>query len=272
MDHLIAKTKGRNNGFRKVISDRRIFEQPQDLENYKAYDPRYKLEEDEWYAINDFSENGFCIDFLIRPFVSTDFDQIPLDSFNNIEYLCAIQEGVYYFQKVGSKQFIRKKILSLNSLSLTENEPVIVINDTADAIYNKNQDRLYFKSLPSITSIFKGIDLLYREATQQETQNFLESNFIKLDNGYSATLVKTPNRKRIALVMDTLNNFSTEQKENIFKYISSYCEDLNFSENDGNFTITSEDDLKKLLYGIEERYYTTQSGGEKRLANSVTRL
>ena len=36
------------------------------------------------------------------------------------------------------------------------------------------------------------------------------------------------------------------------------------------FHVESEDDLKKLLYGIEQRYYTTKVGNEKRLANSIT--
>ena len=39
-----------------------------------------------------------------------------------------------------------------------------------------------------------------------------------------------------------------------------------------NFTIESENDLKSLLYGIEQRYYTTLLGNEKRLANSVTTI
>jgi hypothetical protein len=33
-----------------------------------------------------------------------------------------------------------------------------------------------------------------------------------------------------------------------------------------------EEELKKLLYGIEQRYYTTRQGGERRLANSITPL
>jgi hypothetical protein len=43
-----------------------------------------------------------------------------------------------------------------------------------------------------------------------------------------------------------------------------------FDENDESFSISNEEDLKKLLYGIEQRYYTTKVGNEKRLANSIT--
>lgn len=36
--------------------------------------------------------------------------------------------------------------------------------------------------------------------------------------------------------------------------------------------ITSEESLKLLLYGIEERFYTTAIGHKKRIANSVVAL
>ena len=38
------------------------------------------------------------------------------------------------------------------------------------------------------------------------------------------------------------------------------------------FDIGSEKELKELIYGIEQRYYTTEIGNEKRLANSVIKL
>lgn len=39
-----------------------------------------------------------------------------------------------------------------------------------------------------------------------------------------------------------------------------------------SFEVGSEDELKMLLYGIEQRFYTTVVGGEKRIANSVIPL
>jgi hypothetical protein len=38
---------------------------------------------------------------------------------------------------------------------------------------------------------------------------------------------------------------------------------------DTSFEVGTEDELKMLLYGIEQRFYTTIVGGEKRIANSV---
>lgn len=63
MNHLLAKTKGRNANFFKVISNTAIFELPDDLDNPVEYDTDYKLEDDEWFAINHFSEKEYCIEF-----------------------------------------------------------------------------------------------------------------------------------------------------------------------------------------------------------------
>lgn len=273
MNHLLAKTKGRNGDFFKVISNEEIFELPDDLDNPIEYDSDYKLEDDEWFAIAEFSEKDYCIEFLTRRFISTDFNQIPREGYINIDYLCAYQTGVYYFQKISTSQVIRKKYFAFSDApTLIENEPIIVIDNYPDAIYVKNEDILYFKKLTAISGIFRGIDQLYQEATQEETEEFLDNDFILLTNDYSADKVKKANRKRIAMAMETLQTFSPAQKQDIFSYIREYCEDLVFDENAENFTISREEELKKLLYGIEQRYYTTRQGGERRLANSIISL
>lgn len=271
MNHLIAKTKGRNGDYFKVISDEQIFELPDDLDNPIEYEADHKLDEDSWFAITEFSEKDYCLDFLTRRFVSADYRQLPQASYTNIDFLCAYQSGVYYFQKISSKQLIQRKWFNISAEpTLYDNSPIIVIDEYADAIYIKNEDTLYFKNLASISSIFKGIDILYREATQQETEEFLENDFISLSEDYTAENVKKANRKRIALAQATLQTFTRRQKKQIFSYIREYCEDLEFDEDAENFSISNEEDLKKLLYGIEQRYYTTRIGNEKRLANSIT--
>jgi hypothetical protein len=62
------------------------------------------------------------------------------------------------------------------------------------------------------------------------------------------------------------------EKKQIVKYISKYCKNLKTNEDKNTFDIGSEKELKELIYGIEQRYYTTEIGNEKRLANSVIKL
>ena len=136
-----------------------------------------------------------------------------------------------------------------------------------DAIYCQDNDTLYFRRLESITSIFKGIDQIYREATDEETAQFLQSNFIQLGETYTAENVKTANRKRIALASKTISNLAPQDRDNIFTYIGEYCPALKTPDN--KFAISGENELKLLLYGIDQRFYTTLVGNEQRIANSV---
>jgi len=273
MDHLLAKTKGSKGDFFKVISNQSFFKLPEDLNNTTSYNYNYILEDDEWFKIDQFSEKDFCIDFLRKSFISTEYNQITVQDYSNINYLIAYQSKIYYFQKLSSNHVIQKKFFAISDApTLIDNTRIIIINDFPDAIYDKEADIFYFKRLSLISAIFKGIEVLHKEATQEETEFFLANDFIKLSDNYSANDVKTMNRKRIAMAMDTLQNFSIQEKNSIFTYIKEYCQELNFDEELKNFSISSEDELKKLLYGIEQRYYTTRIGNEKRLANSIMKL
>ena len=94
-------------------------------------------------------------------------------------------------------------------------------------------------------------------------------DFITKD-GITVEVVKTPNRKRIALAMETLKHLNKKQKKEIYGYIAEYCPGL--SDGKSKFTVSSNEDLALVLYGIEQRFYTTPVGEEKRIANSVIKL
>ena len=97
-------------------------------------------------------------------------------------------------------------------------------------------------------------------------------DIINLCQGFTADKVKTANRKRIKAAMDKYNNFSEIQKQKLPNYLRLYNADLTFDDNSGKFTISSEVELTNLLNGINQRYYTTEIDGEKRLASAVIKL
>lgn len=274
MNHLLAKKIGRTGEYVKMISDNDIFNLPNDLDNPRQYDTDYKLEDDEWFGIEKFSETDFCINLLRTDFNSAEYNQIAMLDYTKLEYLCSYQdEQYYYFQKLSKSQTIKRKWFTLSrEPEIQIDNPIIILKELPDAIYDRDKDILYFKKLTSITTIFPGIGNLYREATQADTEQFLENEFINLTNEYDASKVKKANRKRIAMAMDTFSTFNQQQRDYIYDYIKEYCIDLEFSDEDRNFNIGSEESLKQLMYGIEQRYYTTPIGNEKRLANSVTTI
>lgn len=273
MDHVLAKVKRlTKKPFFKLVSDHTLYENTNiNLANCVPYSPDHNLDEDSWFKIEQFSQQPFCIDLLEKNFDSKDYDDLKKEQFPNIAYIFSIQGEDFYFQKITASLFIRKKIIGFGeTAAIEESSNRLVINDQPDAVYFKQSDTLVFRNLAAISGIFKGIDALYREATQQETEVFLQEDFIALKDNYDAHKVSKPNRKRIALAMDSLKKLSDQERVDILSYIGDYCnQKIKFDQATKKFEIATDDELKLLLYGIEQRFYTTLFGQERRLANSV---
>lgn len=272
MEHICVKLKQRGQEkYRKMLSvEENIFpEFDPDSVSTLSYAPGATIQDDDWFCIQNVKSQDYSIDLFSEAYTTSDFQKLSRIDFERIEYLFILGDRFISFQNITKSNLLSKKrIFSMgDDFKYETNCSDVVIKDLPDAIYDKNSDSLYFRRLESITSIFKGIDLLYREATQRETDCFLANDFICLKDNYSGDKVKTANRKRIALAIKTLEGLSETDKANIFNYIGEYCSELKVTDN--SFEVGSENELKMLLYGIEQRFYTTQVGGEKRLANSV---
>ncbi|EPL3049033.1 ATP F0F1 synthase synthase [Morganella morganii] len=273
MDHILIKVKGlRKKPYRKLISDYKLFEAIDiNIDYCVTYSPDHNLDEDTWFKVEQFSQQPFSLDIFNQPFDSKDYDDATKEQFSKISYLVSVQNQGFYFQKITPALFIRKKIIAFGeSAKIEQSESRLIINTIPDAIYIKEFDSLVFRNLATISSIFPGIDMLYKEATNEEVENFLSEPFIELSSEYEVEKVSKPNRKRVALAMATLATMSSEDKVNMLTYIDGYCDQrLNFDQENNKFLISTDDELKHLLYGIEQRFYTTPFGHEKRLANSV---
>lgn len=273
MSYLMVKLKGEENHKKilKLDEDNSLFP-AYDTTYTQEYDPKYILDEEECFTLNRFSERSYFIDILKRDFSDVEYNTLTEIKESKIEFILWIDESSYYFQRVTPSQIVERKFLNFNRNQLIEDGPSLVIKDKADAFYDKESDVLYFKNLNAIKGIFPGIDYLFREATEEEVKVFLNQDFIKLDNHYGVDSVKTYNRKRIALVNSLLNQMDKNQLDSTLEYVRKYCNDLKFDDNDQKFILESEGDLKSLVFGIDQRFYTTEVSREKRLANSVTKL
>lgn len=273
MNHLIAKIKNnRKNPIKLVVSGKSIFNSiTLSTSSFLDYKSDHNLDEDSWFKVNEFSKQSYFLDFLNLDFDSKEYQSISKTEFKDICYLCSIQEGDFYFQKVSPSLFLQKNLLSFGELiEIETSKNKIIINNIPDAIYIKSKDQLIFKNISTISSIFQGIDQLYKEATNEQVVEFLQQPFIKKAIGFEAANVSKPNRKRIALALETLSKLSQEDKIEIFSYIHSYCnEKLSIDLEESCCVISNDEELKNLIYGIEQRFYTTPFSKEKRLANSV---
>lgn len=277
MNSILAKLKRlRKNVYRKVLSDCNLYEMHTASTNdYPVYNSDHNLDEDSWFAFNDFSKSKYFIDLLNPNFDFKDINDIKRDQFSEMAYLCAIQDGEFYFQKITPSTYLsRKKLLHFGeTVTIEDSSNRLLVCSIPDAIYKKKFDTLIFKNLSAIASIFPGIDELYKEATKAQVVNFLENNLVSLTNKYSSDSVSKPNRKRIGLAIATLDAMSAKDRGNIILYIKNYSDGrLKFNNKTNSFEISTDEELKNLLYGIEQRFYTTAIGKVKRIANSVQNI
>ncbi len=276
MNNIFAKVKGhRNKPYFKLISDDTLFDDLNiNVNSCVNYNPDHNIDEDSWFMIESFSTCEFCPEIFKTAFDSKDWDDLTKDQFSKISFIFANQGDNFYFQNITPSLFIHRRFLKFGEVAeIEQSDTRLIINKTPDAVYYPDSDTLVFRELSHLTNIFKGIDQLYNEATKEEVEDFMHQPFIDLVNGYNEETVSKPNRKRIGLAMNTLNKMSEEQILEIHAYIQGYCDNkLIFNSETSKFKVGSDDELKFLLYGIEQRYYTTPFGQEKRLANSVIAL
>lgn len=273
MNHVLAKVKGKGKKLLfKLLSDKTLYDDfVVDFNSCVDYSPDHNLDEDSWFKIQSFSEKSYCQHFLKVDFLATEYDDLPKNLFAQIAYLCGVQDGDFYFQKITPSQFLTKKMIAFGEAAKLEvSDSRLVVNSQPDAIYFKKENMLVFRSLATISSVFKGIDELYKEATDDEVKDFMKEPFIAPKDNFDMSKVSKPNRKRIALAMDTLKKMSDEDRKSMLSYVGSYCsEKLKIDEKLSAVQISTDNELKLLLYGIEQRFYTTPFGKERRLANSV---
>ena len=117
---------------------------------------------------------------------------------------------------------------------------------------------MYFKNLGSITSIFEGIDVLSRKATDSEVTDFLALDIIDLEEGFSTKRVKQSNRRRIKKAVERYANFTEEQKKQIPDYVKGY-----FNLGNHKFNISREKDLTEFLNILNQPCYTMEIDREK---------
>lgn len=272
---ILGKIKCKRNelGYRKLISvDDNVYENITSLvQESILYNPNTLLEsKNQWYRLTEFSHNEFLnsnLNSIIES--SASYSMLKHEEWGLLVYLLVINDNFIYIQGIGKNILVKKKKLFKISdgFQYDAQREEIIIKDIPDAIYDIGADTLYFQKLLSLTKIFPGIDSLYKEATDQEIKTFLKQSFIVLKNGFGYSEVKTLNRKRIALLQGMMVDLSIEEKMRIISYIGEYCSSLKRVED--AFEIGTEKDLKLLLYGLQERFYTTPIGDEKRIANSI---
>lgn len=241
-------------------------------ENSIRFDPNTKLERDEWYYIDCFSSTNYFLPIMGESFSSAELDQLKEVKNIDIDAILEKRQNLLLFQKITpSKVVYSKKFFKVvkDGCDIKEVSDSIDINVVPSAIYNQNSDKLYFRKFSDISIIFDGIIDLYREATDDEVNNFFGLKFINTVD-FDICDVKTENRKQILMVQRDMEDWSKSEQNSVIGYIRAYATDLRYENN--RFLIHDEKELRLLLWGLEQRFFTTIVGERKYIANSVRNI
>ena len=120
--------------------------------------------------------------------------------------------------------------------------------------------------------MFPGIKKMYKELTEQETNEFLSSTLFELKEEMSSDFVALSNRKKIASIIDgkVIDLKDTETCEKYLEYAKQYNLDLEIA--DGKIALIDNSDIGKVISLLGESFYTTEITGERREIRSSRKL
>lgn len=245
--------------------------------NSIAYDPLYQLQNGEWFHIdlNSINQNRQVNDKIENPInnlpAQTSLSTIDSNDFSKIVFFLLNDNNWFLFQKIYSSfRFYKKRLISFSKQPQLQNDPVIILKNIPDALFNSQNGCLYFQGLDKITSIFSNIISLYKEATNQEINDFFKKDYdiIEMASHYSIDKISVVNRKKIALCKSKFSNPDAKLKNDIKSYIKDFNLDIIMQSN-GRFVIKKNKELSIFLDIILEKYYKTRLTNQERIASST---
>lgn len=228
------------------------------------------LQADEWFEV----------DLNTLPNVSDPLEKLNRQVNNSLPTISRIQykdilyivfkksnEDYFYLQKIlPSAKVYGKQLVSFSSQPDLIEQPIVIVAEVPDAIYEISTKKLIFKKLDFLESIFTGLNTLFRTATTAEvTQFFQLGGLLAIDPLYTVDKVGIPNRKNIAKALDIYNSYTPQIQQSLHAYIQTLGLP---ADANGKYIITDEQSLKNFAYAIQERFYTTQASMQDRLAQA----
>ena len=233
------------------------------------------LDDEEWFKLENFDSKAYFLPILGENIAAAQFNQLLEAKYADITYLMAVQNNgnTFCFQRLTSQSVLKKKILKISQAPVLQKlEKTILMEDLPHAVYKKDDKCLYFKKLSTITNMFPGIDELYREATEQETTAFMSEPFMEAAGQIAPDKISSANRKRLHAAAAKLAGLTQKQRNTILNYINRYNKAIPYDAATNKFSITNNTELQFFLWGIEERYFSTITKREKRVARSIIKL
>lgn len=251
-----------------------ITEQTQLIE----FNTEAKCEVDEWLYIDLLNHKEEIITPFLDLFKSTaNLNTFDDDSFSSMDFLITKpkESNELILKKITkAKRLENISILQIKGRQLGPSALKVInipngieLDGNIDAYYDGN-NRLYFKNFNKIHNIFKGIDIFYREANEEEVESFKNSACLEL-SGYTRD-IGIRNLKMIAIIKDN-PKIKLDQPEYIQQMITqaSNFDAITLSIENNKFIINNESDLSQFLKLALGRFYINPLTDDKMLANTA---
>lgn len=250
-----------------------------DISNALPFAPLEKEKTHAWYyLILDLATKNK----LISPYVQSTYDaEIPtIDTaeYNQVAAVYHAQNNSLFIKRIASSGRIgesEKTYISLGEepSKLIQPSFAIDISGTVDAYFNGADSRLYFQKLSRIRQLFKGVDFIALEETQEEKAKFFDNDFLSVGE-LNTDFVSAQDVKRIAALLENprLDLEDSETQQKIRQYVNAYPSSGGGIDNEGRLIVHSKKDLKAALDLLEQRFFTSELTGEKMQARSTRPL
>ena len=246
-----------------------------DLTEAVEYDPN-NTDAEQWFYVPDFNNKDGFLQLL-----DSDFDVAELESLSNeqfasrsIDFIAYYHEHRYYIQKFTKGNFLKKKWFAWDgdAVRYFEEDGLIYVNPMPNCVYDNQNHRIYFMDIAKAYTLFGNLKLDYKEATDAETTQMLQSDIIQTVN-FNASGVGVSNRKRITSILTKYNQYEQDKKRTLKNYIKDTVgENLPYDEATGKFAVSNDSQLRLLLYGIQQRFYQPPLDEEVQVATATTGL
>lgn len=247
-----------------------------DVSEAIEYDPN-NTQAGQWFKIAGFDQKDGFVPMLDRDFDVAELNSLTREQFcsHRIDFIAYYHNHRYYIQKFNKGNFLKKKWFAWDGEAVTYNEEdgLIYVNPAPNCIYDNQTKCIYFLDITKAYNLFEGLKLDYKEATDAETAQILQSDIIQTMGNFDSSGVGVSNRKRITSILTKYNQYDPEKKDTLRQYIKEKVGDnLQFDENTGKFRVSNDTQLRLLLYGIQQRFYLPPLEEEVQVATATTSL
>ena len=199
-------------------------------------------------------------------------DAITADNYPEVNCIYLVSGEEKLFTKITSRHMAKsQKYLAFDGTPrVVEQGDTLLLSGEVDAYWTGT--RLYFKKFTYVRSLFPGIQKIYKEMTESETNAFLSSALFELRSEMSSDFIGLRNRKRIAALVEgkaiDLQDMNTCGK--YLEYATQYNLDLEIEN--GKISLIDNSDIAKVMSLFGESFYTTEITGEKREIRTSRKL